>query len=290
MGWARRCSTTRKAGAVTAARTRLATTAGLDQPLGRGLDEPVGQAGQEQRRPARAPTLSTRPALVGSRVSGTWRAVMASDRRRHREVDVEDPAPGPDGEEVAADERAGRRRDAAQPRPGADGAGAVLGAERGLQDGEAGRGEERPADALDHPGRDEQPGARGHAAAGRRDGEPDDPDGEDALAAVAVAEGSPEEEEGGQRERVAGDDPLQRADAAVELAADGGERDADDGRIEKGDAGAEDGGGDHPAPAAARERRAGRRPRPTRAPLRRCPCRRSLGAEVHRDPRPRRPA
>ena len=133
-------------------------------------------------------------------------------------------------------------------------AGAVLGAERGLQDGEAGRREERPAHALDDPCRDEQPGVGGDAAAGRRDGEPDHPDGEDAPAAVAVAEGPPEEEERGQRERVAGDDPLQRADAAVELAPDGGERDADDGRIEEGDPGAEDGGGNDPAPAGASRR------------------------------------
>ena len=178
---------------------------------------------------------------------------MATTAAASGQVDEEDPAPGPDGEQVAADEGAGRRRDAAQARPGADGAGAVLGAERGLQDGEAGRGEEGPAHTLDDPCHDEQPGARGHAAAGRRHGEPDDPDGEDALAAVAVAEGPPEEEEGGQRQRVAGDDPLQRADAPVEFPADGGERDADDGRIEKGDAGAEDGGGDHPAPPSARE-------------------------------------
>ena len=91
--------------------------------------------------------------------------------------------------------------------------------------------------------------AGGEAAAGRGDGEPDDADGEDAPAPVAVAERTAEEQEGGERERVAGDDPLQRADAAVEGAVDGGERDADDGRIEEGDARAEDRGGDDPATA-----------------------------------------
>ena len=103
-------------------------------------------------------------------------------------------------------------------------------------------------------------------AAGGREGEPDDADGEDALAAVSVAERPPKEEEGGQCQRVAGDDPLECVDPPVELAVDGGERDADDGRIEKGDAGAEDGGGDDPAPPAAREgERLGERPRPGRA-------------------------
>src|SRR5208283_1853635 len=42
-------------------------------------------------------------------------------------------------------------------------------------------------------------------------------------------------------------------DAPVEGAPDGGERDADDGRIEKGDAGAEDGGRQDPVTPPARE-------------------------------------
>ena len=79
----------------------------------------------------------------------------------------------------------------------------------------AGR-QQRPPDALDHPADDEQTGVGGEAAAGRGEGEPDDADGEDPPAPVAVPERAAEEEEGGQREGVAGDDPLQRTDAAVE--------------------------------------------------------------------------
>ncbi len=98
-------------------------------------------------------------------------------------------------------------------------------------------------------------GARREAAEGRGDGEPDDPDGEDPLAPVAVAERTAQEEEGRQRQRVPGDHPLQGADAAVEVAADGGERDADDGRIEHGDPRAEHRGRDDPASPPAREAR-----------------------------------
>src|SRR6202035_1748280 len=89
----------------------------------------------------------------------------------------------------------------------------------------------------------------GEPAAGRGGGEPHDTDGEDAPAPVAVPERTAEEQEGGEREGVAGDDPLQRPEAAVEGAIDGGEGDADDGRIEEGDPRAEDRGGDDPAPA-----------------------------------------
>ncbi len=98
------------------------------------------------------------------------------------------------------------------------------------------------------------PGVRREAADGRGGGEPDDADREDPLAAVAVAERTAEEEEGRQRQRVPGDHPLQRADAPVEVAADGGERDADDGRIEHGDARAEHRGRQDPATPPARQR------------------------------------
>ena len=153
----------------------------------RGLDEPVGQPGQEHDGQAGADGID--PAGAG-RVPrlGHVAGRDGEDGGGQREVDVEDPAPGADGEEVAADQRPGGGRQPTEPRPGADGAGAVLGAERRLQDGQAGRGHEGAAHALDHPGGDEERGARGQAAAGRRGGEPGDPDGEDPLAAVAVAE------------------------------------------------------------------------------------------------------
>ena len=117
-------------------------------------------------------------------------------------------------------------------------------------------------DALDHAGADEPGRPGGEAAAGRGEGEPHDADGEDAPASVAVPERTAQQQEGSEREGVAGDDPLQRTEAAVEAAVDGGEGDADDRRIEKGDPRAEDGGRHDPASAGGgQEERLGGRAR-----------------------------
>ena len=131
---------------------------------------------------------------------------------------------------------------------------AILRSERGLEDGQAGRGHEGAPDALENPGQDEHAGIRGDPAAHGGDGEPDDADGEDALAPHAVAERAAQEEERRQGQRVARDDPLQGAHAAVKGAPDGGERDADDRGIDGGDARTEHGGRDHPSSAARAER------------------------------------
>ena len=56
----------------------------------------------------------------------------------------------------------------------------------------------------------------------------DEPRGERALAAVAIAERSRGEEQAGEHERVGVDDPLQIADARPEVAHQGGERHVDD--------------------------------------------------------------
>ena len=82
------------------------------------------------------------------------------------------------------------------------------------------------------------------------------------LPPEAVAEGPAQEQEGRQGQCVPGDHPLQGVDATVEVAADGGERDADDRRIEHGDARAEHRGRDDPAAPPAREGKGlGRQPR-----------------------------
>ena len=61
-------------------------------------------------------------------------------------------------------------------------------------------------------------GARPHKAGGNR--EPHDADGEHPLAAEAVAERASEQQKGGERQRVPGDDPLQHAHFPVERSAD----------------------------------------------------------------------
>ena len=176
------------------------------------------------------------------------------DEHRDGDVDVEDQAPRARRQQVAADEGAGRGGDPAQAGPRADRPRPVGGPERRLDDGEAAGRQECPADPLDDAGHDEEGGIRRDAAERGGDGEPGDADGEHAPTPEAVAQRPAEQQEGGQREGVAGDDPLERADAAAEGPVDGGECDADHGRIEEGDAGAEDGGSQDPAPTGRVER------------------------------------
>ena len=57
---------------------------------------------------------------------------------------------------------------------------------------------------------------------------------EDPLAAVLVAQRAGEQQQPGQRQRVGGDHPLQGGQAGVKVAADGGQRDADHRRVDRG--------------------------------------------------------
>ena len=176
----------------------------------RALDETVGESGQED---------DGQPGAGHVDVVGRGRVARLGDVARredehgcgHGDVDEEDPAPRGDGQQVAPDQRAGGRGHAGKTRPGADGSGAVVVAERGLDDGQTARGQQRAADALDDAGDHQEPGVGGEATGGRGDGEPGDADGEDAPSPEAVAERAAEEEEGGQGQRVARHDPLQGA-------------------------------------------------------------------------------
>ena len=130
-----------------------------------------------------------------------------------------------------------------------------------MDDGEAARCQQGAADALDDAGEHEQPaslGAKPQAAEATANQAM--PKEKMRRAAEAVTERTAEEEEGSEGERVARHYPLQGGHAAAERPADGGESDADDGGIERGDARAENGGREHPAPAAATQgkRRCGR--------------------------------
>ena len=62
-----------------------------------------------------------------------------------------------------------------------------------------------------------------------------------------------EQQQPGQRQRVGGDHPLQRGQAGVEVAADGGQRDADHGGVDRRDRRPEHGGQQHPPPRPAGE-------------------------------------
>ena len=77
--------------------------------------------------------------------------------------------------------------------------------------------EQRAADALEHPRRDEDLDVRRDPAAERRDREPRRADHEDPPAPVAVAERTADEDQRREREQVAGEHPLEVGDADVEV-------------------------------------------------------------------------
>ena len=106
-----------------------------------------------------------RPVAVGSRDSGTWRAETTRTSKPTgtlmRKIQRHDAG----GDEVAPEQRSGGRGHPAEARPGADGAAPVVGAERGLEDGQAPRGEQCRPHPLEDPGHDEDggPGASAQA-------------------------------------------------------------------------------------------------------------------------------
>jgi hypothetical protein len=99
---------------------------------------------------------------------------------------------------------------------------AVTGRERCLQDREAAWREQRPSDALESAGSHKPLRGRRQAAEQRRGSEPDDSDNEDPSTPEPVAQGTADEDEGRERERVAVHDPLQAGDARMQLSADRG--------------------------------------------------------------------
>ena len=75
------------------------------------------------------------------------------------------------------------------------------------------------------------------------------PRAEDAAASVAVAERATEQDQGGERQQVAVENPLERARRGTEVAADVRQGDVDDCAVEKGQARAQDGDDQDPAPS-----------------------------------------
>ena len=174
--------------------------------------------------------------------------------RGERDVDEEDPPPGRRLDQPPAEERADRGHDPAEPGPRADRGGAVLGGEARLQDREAAGREQRGTDPLQRAGGDERSSESArprtapthpanHATPSRKIAPP----------AVPVAERAAEQEEAGERQRVGVHDPLQAREPGIEVAADRRQRDVDDGRVERGEAGAEHGREQHPSSGGSAE-------------------------------------
>ena len=101
----------------------------------------------------------------------------------------------------------------------------------------------RPMQDLD--GRGDRAEQGGH-------GEDADAEDEDSAAPVTVAQRTAEEDQRGQRERVAVEDPLERARRGVQIPADGRQRDVDNRPVEECHPRAEHRDRQHPSAGAAR--------------------------------------
>ncbi len=192
-------------------------------------------------------------------------------QQRQRDVEQEDPAPARAVHEPAPEERPHGRADAPEPRPQAHRPAPVVGVEGGLDEGERTGREQRAADTLEGAGGDQHTGVRGQTAQQGRGGEPQHAEDEDAAAAEPVAEGAAEEDQPGQRDHVGVDGPLQGGEVGTEVAADVGQRDVDDGRVQQRHAGAEDGGQQDPLALRRGQPDIGHAPRYTASPARRAP-------------------
>ena len=188
------------------------------------------------------PGTSTRGAR-GSLDSRTSRSVIDQHDDADRDVDQEHPAPVERGGERPADRRADRERRADRGAVGGERAGPLaLVRERVGQQRERGREHDRGAEALDGARGVEHLDRAGGGADAGRDGEDDEPGREDAAAAEAVGERARGEDDGGERERVRVDDPLQTADPGLEVFTDRRQRGVHHRDVQHQDRG---GGADH---------------------------------------------
>ena len=216
------------------------------EPRGGRLDQGVDRAGQGERQADGAGHVD---AAGRALVAGLGHVAQRDGdaRGREREVDDEDQAPRHGVDQPAADERTERGDDRAQARPRPDGSGPVAGPERGRDHGQAPRHQQGRRRALQQAGDDEEVGRRRRRAQRRRHGEPREADDEHPPAAVEVAEGTAEDEQGAEGQQVGRQDPLELREAGAEVGRDRGQGRVDDRRVEEGHAGAEDGGGEDPA-------------------------------------------
>ncbi len=143
--------------------------------------------------------------------------------------------------EHAARHGADREAERADRGPDPDRLPALLLGERGRDDREGRGREQRGADSLQGPGGDEQGLASREAREQRRRGEDGEPEQEHPLPAEQVAEPAAGEQERREGEDVPVHDPLERALAEAEVAADRREGDVDHRVVDRGH---EDGEGD----------------------------------------------
>src|SRR5438552_10313258 len=128
---------------------------GRPVPAGNGTD------GEREDHPGQAEGSEGGTNVVEARRRGliAARGEMAqggpSSKRREGQVDEEDQPPAHGGRQVAADDGSDGYHHAPQARPGADRRRTVLRMERGLDDGETPRREQRGSHPLKRPGYDQ---------------------------------------------------------------------------------------------------------------------------------------
>ena len=175
-----------------------------------------------------APGTSMLIRLRRGPVAGDERERAGDGERRHDHVDPERPPPRVVGGEEPTDHGTQGDADADRRAPRRERGRALAALERGRQHRQRRRQHERRADALDQRFADDEardvPRERGEQ---RSAAEQRGADHEDAPVAVHVAEATADDEEAGERERVAGDDPLDGRESRVEVAEDRGDRDGE---------------------------------------------------------------
>ena len=176
-----------------------------------------------------APATS-KPAVGAGRASAVGHQAEARDERdqRDRGGQEEDPAPAAGLGQQSADHES--EREAGRARRGVDRERLVARpslCERRRDDREAGRGRERGAHALDEARDDEQRAVVDKRAEERGDCEHTKGNQEDTPPSEQIRGAAAEQKEPAVAEHVRAHDPLQRAGRETEVAADGGQRDAD---------------------------------------------------------------
>ncbi len=207
-----------------------------DRGRRRRLSPPCSMAAYEM--PARAIVIERRAGQVerGANRRPRLGHVPDSDQdrgRRQRDVDQEHQPPAHGVDQPAAEERPDRTGDARQTGPGADRLAPVVGMEGGGDDRQAAGHEQRSADALDRPRRDQQPGGRRHPAQHRGAGEHDGTGDEHRAMPIAVAEAAAEQQQRRERDEIGVDDPLQAGDRRAEVVADRRQGDVDHCSVEE---------------------------------------------------------
>jgi hypothetical protein len=197
-----------------------------------GGDDPIRQRGHAQghEHGPEHVEVTVRPLAAALR-----HEVLAGQHNREpdRDVDEEDRRPAEAVRQEAAEQDARGRPDRSDGAPDAQGAVTRCPfVKRGRDDRKRRRGDDRPADALDRPCRQEHPGRLRDGAEERCGGEDDCPGEEHPSPAEEVGGSPAQQQEAGEGQRVRVQDPLESDAREAELVFDRREGDVHDRDVE----------------------------------------------------------